>query len=226
MLDDPKAIEIISRARQKNVASASRSEHDFDCLLKDFFSSHEFTGELIMDLGPGQYDFARRVRDAGGTVEHIDKDPAVVELGQYLGFEVAQGNLRSFDYSKRKARYDGLFCKFSINAFWFQPADEVRAAIRAIDSMLKPAGWGWIAPWNGLPKNGWEDRDPNPFLDAQAEAFSECGWAGYELTDDLTDRYGITGNVQNHALFVRNLGCCTALDAATPIVQARVEHRE
>ena len=226
MLDDPKAIEIISRARQKNVALANRSEQDFDCVLKDHFSGHDFTGELIVDLGPGQYDFARRVRAGGGTVEHIDLDPAVVELGRYLGFEVVQADLLSFDYYQRKARYDGLFCKFSINAFWFQTADDVRGMIRAIDSMLKPAGWGWIAPWNGLPKNGWEDQDPQPFLDAQAEAFGEYGWSGYELTDDLTNRYGITGNVQNHALFVKNLGSCVALDAATPIVKARVEHLE
>ena len=224
MLDDPKAIEIISRARQKNVALANRSELDFDCVLEDYFSGHDFTGEMIVDMGPGQYGFARRVRDAGGTVEHIDQDRAVVELGRYLGFEVVQANLVSFDYYQRKTRYDGLFCKFSINAFWFQSADEVRAKIRAIDSMLKPTGWGWIAPWNGLPKNGWEDRDPQPFLDAQAEAFGECGWSGYELNDDLTSRYGITGNVQNHALFVKNLGCCAALSAATPIVKARVDH--
>lgn len=224
MLDDPKAIEIISRARQKNVALANRSEHDFDCVLKDFFAGHDFTGELIMDLGPGQYDFARRVRDAGGAVEHIDKDPAVVELGRYLGFEVAQANLRSFDYSQRTARYDGLFCKFSINAFWFQSVDEVRSKIRAIDSMLKPTGWGWIAPWNGLPKNGWEDQDPLPFLDAQAEAFSGCGWSGYELPDLLTKRYGITGSVQNHPLFVRNLVTGAALASATPIGGSRAAH--
>lgn len=224
MLDDPKAIEIISRARQKNVALANRSEKDFDCVLQDFFSGHDFTGELIMDLGPGQYDFARRVRAGGGTVENIDKDPAVAELGRYLGFEVAEANLRSFDYSQRTARYDGLFCKFSINAFWFQSDDEVRSKIRAIVSMLKPTGWGWIAPWNGLPKNGWEDQDPRPFLDAQAEAFSECGWSGYELPDLLTRRYGITGSVQNHPLFVRNLLTGTTLASATPIAGSRAAH--
>lgn len=224
MLDDPKAIEIISRARQKNVALAKRSEQDFECLFDDFFGEHDFKDELIMDLGPGQYDFARRVRARGGTVEHIDKDPAVVELGRYLGFEVAEANLRSFDYSQRTARYDGLFCKFSINAFWFQSVDEVRSKIRAIDSMLKSTGWGWIAPWNGLPKNGWEDQDPRPFLDAQAEAFSECGWSGYELPDLLTRRYGITGSVQNHPLFVRNLVTGATLVSATPIAGSRAAH--
>ena len=146
---------------------------------------------------------------------------AYSRLGRYLGFEVTQANLRSFDYSQRKARYDGLFCKFSINAFWFQSVDQVRSKMQAIDLMLKPTGWGWIAPWNGLPKTGWEDQDPPLFLKAQAEAFSECGWSGYELPDVLTRRYGIRGNVQNHALFVRNLETRETLACATPVAGSR-----
>ena len=223
MLKDPKAIEIISRARQKNVALENRSEQDFKNIFSDFFRKYDFADELVMDLGPGQYDFARRVRDRNGIVEHIDMDQAVVELGKYLGFEVSQGNLKSFDYAQRAARYDGLFCKFSINAYWFDSAQEVKSKIIAIDAMLKPSGWGWIAPWNGLPKKGWEDRDPQEFLDAQIEAFGECGWIGYELPDELTKRYGITGTVQNHPLFVRNMECSKALALATQISRSSIE---
>lgn len=223
MLKDPKAIEIISHARQKNVALENRSEQDFQNVFADFFSKHDFASQLIMDLGPGQYDFARRARDRNATVEHIDKDEAVVELGKYLGFEVSQGNLKSFDYAKRAARYDGIFCKFSINAFWFGSAEEVKAKIVAIDAMLKPNGWGWIAPWNGLPKKGWEKRDPQEFLAAQTEAFEDCGWTAYELSDELTKRYGITGSVMNHPLFVRNLDCSKAMASAKQITRSSIE---
>lgn len=217
MLKDPKAIEIISHAKQKNVALENRSGRDFQNVFTDFFDKHDFTNQRIMDLGPGQYDFARRVRDRKGIVEHIDKDDAVIELGNYLGFEVTKGNLQSFDYAQRSARYDGIFCKFSINVFWFDSVEDVKSKIVAINEMLKPNGWGWIAPWNGLPKKRWENRDPQEFLDSQAESFGECGWIAYDLPEELTMRYGITGSVLNHPLFVKNLDCSKALASATQI---------
>ncbi len=72
--------------------------------------------------------------------------------------------------------------------------------------MLKPAGWGWIAPWNGVPKK--QNLSPaavEAHLRAQADAFRACGWESWDLSDALAARYGMSGAVANHALFMKNL---------------------
>jgi len=221
MLDDTKAIEIISRARQKNVAAAERSCLDFERIFDDFFGDHDFRSEQVLELGPGQYDFAREVRRRGGVVHNIDNDPAVVELGRYLGFDVAEENLKRLDTESRRGRYNGLFCKFSINAFWFDEPGEVKAYVAALDGMLCNRGWGWIAPWNGPPKQGLPQEQIELLLRTQAAAFCGCGWAGYDLSDELAGYYGISGRVASHALFVKNLAVPPRVKQAATAFPAR-----
>jgi hypothetical protein len=204
MLGDQEAIAIASRARQKNVAEADRVSCDFDRIFKHFFREHDFANKLVLDLGPGQYDFARRVRERGGTVHNIDNDPAIIELGQHLGFEVTDCDLKKFDASNRAGMYDGLFCKFSVNAFWFKAA-RLEAHVRGLDSLLKPTGWGWIAPWNGAKKRDVNDPAVRHHLRRQAEVFQDCGWTALDLTDTLALYYGVSGAVANHALFLKNI---------------------
>jgi hypothetical protein len=205
MLNDQRAIEIISKARQKNVASPKRTDRDFARIFEDFFEAHDFKGEAVLELGPGQYEFARRVRERGGLLHCIDNDPAVLELGRYFNFDVTSANLSAFDNSPFQARFDGLFCKFSINAFWFDTADEHTAFIDDLNATLRPDGWGWVAPWNGIGK-----RDPDsPFvcemLQRQTAAFVERGWSAFDLNPELAGYYGMNGAVVNHAIFVKNL---------------------
>jgi hypothetical protein len=214
MLDDPEAIRIISAAKQKNVATPRLSHADFEHIFDDFFSGKDLTGQTVLDLGPGQYDFGRMVRDRGGVTHHIDKDPAVVELGRYLGFEVSRENLTKFDTSSRRGRYDGLFCKFSINAFWFvEEGIDIRRRLadytRDLDAMLAPRGWGWIAPWNGNKTLG--PAEQAEVLAAQAAAFVACGWQALEMPKRAAQRYGVDGTVANHALFVKGLPLPPAL---------------
>ncbi|HWB20323.1 MAG TPA: hypothetical protein VG711_08500 [Phycisphaerales bacterium] len=217
MLTDPKAVEIISRARQKNVAQPARGEQDIKNLLADFFTPAHFTSKNILELGPGQYDFARSARDLGAIVEAIDSDPAVIELGNYLGFSVTQANLKHWNPTDSAAHYDGLFCKFSINALWLDSPEEVASQIRTLDSLLKPAGWGWIAPWNGGKIINEQPAKIQPLLDAQIAAFKSAGWLTFNLTKDLTLRYGINGSVANNTLFIKNISIPSVLSSASRI---------
>jgi len=214
MLTDPRAIEIISRARQSNVAVAQRDSRDFDRIFADFFSGETaqqcFAGRTVCDIGPGQYDFARCVTEAGGTCVNIDYDPAVLELGRYLGYEVIEADLKDFDASAIDCvgRFDGLFCKFSFNALWFVDGGERHARlIRALDSMLKPGGWGWIAPWNGrsLPELKHDDEAVHALLDVQRQTFASLGWQVHDLTDAQAQYYGMGGAVEDHPLYLKNL---------------------
>lgn len=210
MLHDAVAISIIQKARQKNVANPNRPCRDFERIFTDFFAEVDFAGRRVLDLGPGQYDFARIVAERGGETDNIDKDPAVVELGRYLGYEVSQENLADFDARRRQASYDGLFCKFAINAFWFYDEGADHAArqadyVQQLDAMLKPGGWGWIAPWNGSKGRCADAGDAARVLRAQAEAFSACGWQGFDLSDTWARHYGVDGAVANHALFIKGL---------------------
>lgn len=204
MLSDPRAVEIISKAKQKNVASPKRSDRDFDHIFKDFFIGFDFRNQLILDLGPGQFEFAKRVRERGGVVHNLDFDPAVLELGRYLGFDVFEANFKEFDPEPYRGRYDGLFCKFSINAFWFE-ADQVRLHIRELDSMLKPGGWGWVAPWNGLMRRDERSVNVRAHLARQTDAFTECGWTAFDVDEQLARYYGVHGAIENHALFVKGV---------------------
>jgi hypothetical protein len=211
MLDDKQAVAIAANARQKNVAQPRRSVRDFDRIFSSFFSAHSFTGQAILELGPGQFDFARRVRDQGGVVHAIDNDAAVVELGQHMGFDVTEGNLKQFDPGERRGRYDGIFCKFSINAFWFEPA-KLEDHVSGLDAVLKPGGWGWIAPWNGAKKRDRQSPAVIDHLHRHAELFRRCGWTAFELDEQTASYFGISGDVLNHPLFLKNLKA-PALDA-------------
>lgn len=204
MLDDKIAVEIAAKAKQKNVAQPKRSTRDFDHIFKDFFKDHGFAGETILELGPGQYDFARRVRDGGGIVHAVDNDAAVIELGRHLGFDVSECNLKNFDAENRQGLYDGLFCKFSINAFWIPP-ERMESHIHGLNSLLKPDGWGWIAPWNGARKRDLNDPEVVRHLRRQKEVFQDCGWTAFDLDDRTASYYGLCGDVANHALFLKNL---------------------
>lgn len=205
MLSDTRAVEIIARARQKNVADAGRSSRDFDRIFEDFFGDVDVSGQRLIDLGPGQYDFARRMRDGGAVVENVDFDPAVVELGRYLGFEVELADLRLFDRESRFERLDGVFCKFAINAFWFDEPSATAAYTAEVTAMLKPGGWGWIAPWNGLGKLERSDEQVQSLLLAQRKSFEAAGWKAHDLNGEQARYYGVQGNVANNVLFTRNL---------------------
>jgi len=207
MLTDPVEIEIISKAKQKNVRDPKRSRQHFERIYADFLSDVDCDNKIFLDLGPGQYDFGVLGSERGATTVGFDNDPAVLELGRVKGFEVHDIQLKSSVSEEHLARYDGLFCKFSINAFWFaDDLNKLEKSIEALDKLLNGDGWAWIAPWNGVPKNKeLTDEQIHNIVAKQNDVFSSLNYEVFDMSDDLARHYGVNGTTQNHALFIKNL---------------------
>lgn len=205
MLTDPEEIAIIQSAKQANVRDPNRSRAHFERIFADFLVDLDLTGSTILDLGPGQFDFGVLARERGAEVVAIDYDPAVVALGRHKGFEVVEGRIQGINELGWSSRFDGAFCKFSLNAFWF--ADALTSLDDFIDGMISTTAtdaWGWIAPWNGIPKKrSWSDAEIDEVLRRQAARFVHHGWSAWDLTDTQAVHYGVNGRVANHALFTR-----------------------
>jgi len=208
MLTNIKEIEIISQARQKNVRDPNRSRKHFENIFEDFFLLTDFKDSFVLDLGPGQYDFCVLAKERGAIkCCGIDNDPAVIELGQYKGFEVIGGRLQDIEASLFRRPFDGVFCKFSINAFWFHDdTNKLVDYIARVDALVKPKGWAWIAPWNGVPKAAiLTDKEVRHILEVQNQAFEDRGYRTLMLDKEQTDRYGVSGQVANNPIFLKNL---------------------
>ena len=161
----------------------------------------------MLDLGPGQYDFAELAKERGAITYGIDNDDAVIELGKYKGLPIKRGNIRNIKREDFECKFDGIFCKFSINAFWFYDDDEKhKKHIEDITGIIKPSGWAWIAPWNGVPKSvDLSVNDIRRVLSVQAETFKRLGFKGIDLNDYLCRYYGVHGDTASRALFTLNL---------------------
>lgn len=207
MLKDPREIEIISNARQVQVRNPERSRKHFEDIFSDFLSCVDLEKKLLLDLGPGQFDFAEIARPKGAIVHSIDNDPSVIELGEYKGLNVKLDNLKKLPKIKYDFKFDAVFCKYSINAFWFHDNDDRhREYIESINNLMNEDGFAWIAPWNGVPKKTQlSDIEIQRVLALQADLFKEYGFTGINLTKKLTRRYGVHGITANQALFFRNL---------------------
>ena len=97
MLTDPEEIRIISKARQKNVQDPHRSRVHFTRIFSDFLENVKFECSILLDLGPGQFDFVVLAKQRGALTYGIDNDPDVIELGQYKGFPVRYGNIKDYE---------------------------------------------------------------------------------------------------------------------------------
>ncbi len=218
MLTDPTEIEIISAARQKNVRDPNRSRAPFDRIFADFLPDELFAGTTVIDLGPGQFDFGEMARARGATrVVGFDRDPAVVGLGRHKGFEMVEGRLQELRAADFDGGFGGVFCKFSINAFWGRSLDEVRALTAEVARLVRAGGWSWIAPWNGAKGEARSDEEVAAFLIAQADCFREHGYDAIDLGDELSRYYGVHGAVANHALFTRNLALPERVRGCAPL---------
>lgn len=203
MLFDGEEIRIMSTARQSLLRNPDYPVDHSEIIFNDFFGVYKFAGTKILELGPGQFDFARMVEAAGGKLVSIDEDPAVAALGRKRGYDVIEADYRDVDWSSLKGTFDGLFARASINAFNFFEPEPLSALIDAFCSVLKPEGWGWLAPWNGGP--------PDPaqayiqlMLKTQREAFERHGFTSYEPAPAVASRYKISP-CENCILFTRNI---------------------
>jgi len=207
MLTDPEEIRIISNAIQKNVQDPKRSREHFLRIFFDFLEDKDFKDKIFLDLGPGQYDFGVLASQRGALVYGIDSDPAVIELGRYKGFPVTYGNLENIRADECDTDLDGVFCKYSIDAFWFAiDHRSLEKHILEIIKLIRRGGWAWIAPWNGAyEETGLSASDIHRILSVQAAVFKRFGFNAFDLTEDVSKHYGIHGKTANRALFTLNL---------------------
>jgi hypothetical protein len=206
VLTDPKAIKIIQAAKQKNVRDPRRSRVHFENILSAFFSDVTLDGRYL-DLGPGQFDFGELAREQGGTCMGVDFDPPVLELGRYKGFDTLELNLKALPKHDFDETFDGVFNKFALNAFWTgHDADGQLKMAQAIDALIKPGGWGWLAPWNGAPKaTTLSQKEQQDVLNLQKDSFEACGFETVVLTRAQLKAYGVNGNVANNVVYIKNL---------------------
>ena len=125
----------------------------------------------------------------------------------FKGFRVVEGNIRQLsDLVVDGCPFDGVFNKFSLNAFWTRDDADHRQLVDAVANLVSSDGWAWIGPWNGVPKTAnLELEEISRILSFQRACFEEHGFQTIELTDRLTRRYGIHGAVANNIVFVKNL---------------------
>ena len=219
MLTDPEEIRIISKARQKNVQDPHRSRVHFTRIFSGFLENVKFEGSVLLDLGPGQYDFGVLAKQRGALTYGIDNDPAVIELGNFKGFPVRYGNIKDMKVEDFDTLFDGVFCKLSINAFWFHNDDQLLINhIKEIARLLKPGAWAWIAPWNGIPKKAeLKKEDIRKMLFVQTEVFKQLGFIAFDLTEDISRYYGVHGDTANRPLFILNLNVPKSLRNCTKL---------
>ncbi len=207
MLLDRTEIEIMKTANQVGLRESNRSVFPFERIINDFFDNQHFSGKIVLDLGPGQYDFNELTRKKGAKGYAIDFDPAVIDLGQYKGFEVVKGDLRTISPNTFGCLFDGIFCRGSINAFWFAKNLELlREHIKNIANLLRDDGWGFIVPWNGVsPSLNLTTVMEQEILQLQQTVFEEQGFSLCEISEETAKYYGIFYPKQKPTLFLKNL---------------------
>ncbi|MDA8660025.1 hypothetical protein N9M01_07375 [Luminiphilus sp.] len=209
MLTEKEEIKIISNAKQKNIRDPNRSREPFNRIFHDFFRDTKFQDGLYLDLGAGHYDFGEIVRKKGGECHCVDKDPAVVELGCHKGFHVIEHDIKNINSNVIQGKYDGVFNKFSLNAFWSWREDGRQEELVAnLANLVKPEGWAWIAPWNGVPKKDLlSKKEIERVVSLQKELFLSHRFECITLTKRQSEIYGLTGTIENNVIFTKNLNC-------------------
>lgn len=218
----------MASARQPALREASRPADAFARIIEDFGLASRFPRARVLDLGPGQYDFAEAARRLGAQrVLAVDNDPAVIRLGERRAFDVFEANLQRIAATDLRGPNDGVFCRWSINAFWFREDDaEHRRWIHLLCDALTSGAWGWIAPWNYCdPQLAVSDARREEVLRVQADAFAERGFEGFDVIEEYRARWDLTGSaLENHAVFVRNLDLPPSMDAWPSLTALTASH--
>jgi len=135
-------------AVQPNMRSANISIGPFQNIAADFLQDRHFVDRDILDIGPGQLDFLDIARTRGArTTRAIDFDPAIRQLGNLRGHDVEVADLKQ-GWPLVGQRFSGIFCRGSINCFWYESSDVLLKFLDGIVNSIEADGWLWIAPWN------------------------------------------------------------------------------
>jgi SAM-dependent methyltransferase len=200
MLLDDEELQIMASAAQPHLRS-SQGDYQARCAFDDFIAARPLAGARVLELGPGQHDFARFAAAAGATVVSIDHDPAVVALGRKRGHEAVLADVMTFDWNSMRGEFDGLFARSSTAPQWFRAPALLEAFVDSICSVLKPDGWGWVLPWNRYLNTPPDHVEM--MLAAQERAYQRNGFNLCDLRPLAAALFG--PNPDNYQLFIKGL---------------------
>jgi hypothetical protein len=201
MLLDSEEFEIIAAATQPYLRQQI-PDHKARQIFDDSFARLPLAGTTILELGPGQCDFARLATAAGATVTVIDHDIAVVALGRKRGYKAIFADFLTFDWGSLRGRFDGLYARSSTGPHSFHDAVSLEEFLDAICSVLKPTGWGWLLPWNRFGDATRNHIDG--LLTVQNHAFERHGFMTFDLRPAVA-ALGVDPDIDNHQLFLRGI---------------------
>ena len=175
-------------------------------VINDMFRREHFQNRTLVEFGPGHYIFAMLARHLGATVVCVEYDPALVALGEYLGFEVHNTNLDVITRDFFGRTFDGLWLKGCFNACRLPDDRAVTRLTEELTGFLTPDAWGWLVPCNkgkapvGEDQAAFEARR----VSAQTQAFKELGWTANELDHATMRSYASAYRNAPH-IFTRGL---------------------
>lgn len=160
----------MASARIPSLRKPDRRPRAFLAVIDDFLPRFDFEGSSILDIGPGQWDMLdiARARGAARTVG-IDFDPAVCKLGLMRGHEAVNADLTE-GWPLAGERFDGIFCRASINPYWFRD-EALHRFLDGLAASAAPDGWIWIVPWNKPPQRA--DGDTIERVEAIVRAWGD-----------------------------------------------------
>lgn len=177
-------------------------------IINDMFTTENFKGKRILELGPGHYAFALLAKSLGAEVFCIENDPSFAKLGRHLGFEVIEKNFFDLEEIELDRNFDGLFVKGTFNACNVKQPEYIDRFVEKYTSLIKSDGWGWFVTANKSSTNAsniGNDNYVNERIELQREAFEKNGWDARTIHADFDrPRYAMNYSGSRY-LFTRNL---------------------
>jgi len=175
-------------------------------IYEDFFKDLDLRKKTILEFGSGRFEMAEVFKKHGAVYTGIDKSLGVYNVGDSRGFRMYRQDYKNNPLKVIVDSFDGIFCRESVNAFWYLDDDNHVNQVRKWCRTLRDNGWGWILPCNHVPTSiVISDWDIFRVLDIQIRAFQSAGFRCLHLPRMLAERYGQQKNVINTPLFIKNL---------------------
>ena len=205
MLTKIEEINCIQDAWEPGIRDPQRPRDHFERIIKDFYKKVDFNNKNYLDLGPGHYDFGELLKLNGGITTSIELDPAVIRLGELKGLPVIEGNLSDIDvYNSLKGKFDGLFCRGSINARHFTERDDHRRYLESMLATVKSDGTFWVSPCNDPMGGAKSDELLEGCIKIQMDFFKEKGFDTIFCTTEMINQYGIWSS-KPQLIYTKNL---------------------
>lgn len=190
--------------------SVSRIVHTWN-ILADFVGLHELDRSCVADFGPGQFAFSLLAKNFGANVTCFDKNEPFVSLAPCIGLDIVAVDYYSDALDTFVAEFDGVWLKGSFSAVRPSLYGSFEAFARKITALIKPTGWGYVAPNNNSVKfqreyGGEWEKSMVELIESQRTAMETCGWTAVELDDEKKRRYGMGSRAYDASRYIFHTG--------------------